>query len=1332
MAIFIYIYLTKDYSMKLRTFFLAAFAILAAACEVTVPVSSVTVVPFSVEIEVGEVRALSAVIAPDNATNPQVIWETSDSEVVTVSDDGHIKGIAPGEATVKAVSVDGGRTGSCNVTVKGKDVPPPPGPTEVNVSGIKLDITTAGLKIDESVTLTATVEPADATNKNVSWSIDPVIATLSPDGLKCKVTASKYGAATVTVTTEDGGKTATCAIEVTQTVIRVTKVTLSESSLNMVVDDTATLTATVEPEDATNQTVTWSSSDESIAKVEDGKVTAIAPGTAEITATADEVSAKCAVTVSAKEIPVTEVGLDIVEKAIKMDETVTLSARIKPEDATNKNVSWKVEPDIATLAPDGLKCVVTPKDYGTATVTVTTEDGGKTASAIIHIEKTIIAVTAVKLSASSLEMEEGDTETLTAVIEPDDATDTAVNWTSTDEKVATVKDGVVTAVAEGKAEIKATAGDVTAVCKVTVSKKVIPVTAIKLSAKSLDMVEGDTETLTATIEPENATDKTVTWTSTDEKVATVKDGVVTAVAEGSAEIRAAAGDLIAACKVTVSKKVIAVTGIKLSSSNLNMVVGDFVTLTAEVEPADATDKTVTWSSSKESVAYVKDGVVKAMSAGTAEIKATAGSFSAVCKVNVTEKTVEVTGIKISKSSMEMVEGDTATLTAEVEPSNATDKTVTWSSTDDKVASVKDGVVTAVAPGKADIKATAGGYSAVCSVTVTKKTIAVTGVKISKSSLELTEGDTATLTAEVEPSNATDKTVTWSSSDDKVASVKDGVVTAVAPGEADIKATAGGFSATCKVTVNKKIVHVKSVELSQSELALKKGDVYTLIATVLPEDATDKTVSWSSSAPTVVSVENGVLTALKTGTAIITVVTNDGNRKDTCEVTVKEEDIELVSIKFDLEDKDLLLARGTTYFVPVVFEPSNATDKTLEWTSSDDEVASVEDGVITAVGAGTATIKATASNGCSDELTVKVFVAAKSLTIDPAEVELQQGEKWNLEAKILPEDATETDVEWKSLNPSVATVTNDGMVTGVAVGIATIEASVGSVKATAKVTVKEKYIAVNTLIIGLATLNLPLGQTYQMTCTISPSNATDQTIVWSSSNESVATVSSDGLVTPVAKGKTVIKAACGGKEATCTVYVTDPVLLSISIPEELDVKLNETKTLKAVLEPADASNPGLVWEIDNPSIATINGESSATTSSHSPSVQIKGKAMGEATITVYSTTDPEDIKATCKVTVGPVPIETLEIVDYAGKTVNLQIGKSMEIKFKYSPADANPVSYHWGTNWDGISSGKGSVSFSAGSDAQSVKVTGKTVGDVNVVITADYTEAKSSVRIHVTP
>ena len=257
----------------------------------------------------------------------------------------------------------------------------------------------------------------------------------------------------------------------------------------------------------------------------------------------------------------------------------------------------------------------------------------------------------------------------------------------------------------------------------------VDVEKVSLNKSATTLTEGESETLTATITPSNATgDKTVKWSSSNEAVATVdSNGKVTAKKAGTAVITATSSNgKTAGCTVTVKQKEIAITGISLNKSTTSLTEGESETLTATITPSNATgDKTVKWSSSNEAVAAVdSNGKVTAKKAGTAVITVTSSNGkNASCTVTVKQKEISITGIGLNKSTTSLTEGESETLTATITPSNATgDKTVKWSSSNEAVATVdSNGKVTAKKAGTAVITATSSnGKTAGCTVTVKQK------------------------------------------------------------------------------------------------------------------------------------------------------------------------------------------------------------------------------------------------------------------------------------------------------------------------------------------------------------------------------------------------------------------------------------------------------------------------------------------------------------------------------------------------------------------------------------------------------------------------------------
>jgi uncharacterized protein YjdB/formylglycine-generating enzyme required for sulfatase activity len=571
-----------------------------------------------------------------------------------------------------------------------------------------------------------------------------------------------------------------------------------------------------------------------------------------------------------------------------------------------------------------------------------------------------VAVNGVSLNPTTLALQMGvtPTGTIIATVSPSGATDKSVTWSSSNPSAATVVaipsapgSATVTAVASGATTITVTTKNgKTATCVVTVRgpDSFEPVTGVGLSDYELEVVVGLNRMLTAIIEPINATNKNVTWESSDPSKASVEPGtdagtaIVRGVAVGTTTITVttADGDFTAECEVTVTPRdpnAIPATGVTVSPKILNLTVGGPTgNLTATVAPSNATYKGVDWTSNNPTVASVVNngannstGIVTAHTAGTAIITALTddGEWTDSCTVTVTDPNA-ITGISLSEERLDMLIDETATLTVSVTPTNVP-KNVTGSTTNSAVATVSvdtaTGIATVTAKGEGEATITIASVAypsvrATCLVSVTLLPVAVTGVELVEE-LDLAIGELKTLTAAVQPFNAHNKKVSWSSSNGSIATVTDepteivvdgetiiipaGTVKGIAEGTATITVTTdeeetpgNGFTADCEVTV--RFVHVDTVTVSLQTLTLQMGGIAgvgseTLHATISPSNASNKSVTWSSSntARATVNSTTGVVTAATTGTNInatgtvtITATSVDGSKIGTCQVTIE--------------------------------------------------------------------------------------------------------------------------------------------------------------------------------------------------------------------------------------------------------------------------------------------------------------------------------------------------------------------------------------------------------------------------------------------------------------
>ena len=671
----------------------------------------------------------------------------------------------------------------------------------VPVDGVNINTQEKTMVKGKTFQLVAWPQPSNATNRDVTWSSsNTAAATVDSTGL---VKAVEGGNATITARTVDGGYTASCSIKVT---VPVASVKLNIYGKTMMAGKTFQLAAWPQPANATNKKVNWSSTNTAVATVSStGLVKAVKAGIATIMAkTVDGgYTASCRITV---ETPVTSVKINTTAKTMAPGATFQLAAWPQPANATNKKVTWSSSNTaVATVSSTGLVKAV---KAGNATITVKTADGGKTATCKITVR---VPVTSVKINTTAKTIAPGSTFQLAAWPQPTNATNRKVTWTSSNTAVATVSStGLVKGIKNGTATItvKTADGGKTATCKITVK---VPVTGLKINTTAHTVLRGSSFQLTAWPQPTNASNKNVTWTSSNTAVATVSStGLVRGVKGGTATITAktAEGGFTKTCKITVK---IPVTDVEINTKSKVIQVSQTFQLAAWPQPADATNKAVTWSSSNTAVATVSStGLVKGLRTGTANItvRTDDGGYTEVCKIQVVEyKEVHVKGVRINTTSETIEEGRSFQLVAWPQPANATDKRVTWTSSNNAVATVSaNGLVTGHKVGTADItaKTVDGGCRITCRIRVkAAEVIHVYDLEINTTYIALDRGEVFQLAAWPQPANATNRNVTWTSSNSSVARVSaTGKVTAVGKGDCQIRVRTedGGYTQVCNVTV----------------------------------------------------------------------------------------------------------------------------------------------------------------------------------------------------------------------------------------------------------------------------------------------------------------------------------------------------------------------------------------------------------------------------------------------------------------------------------------------------------------------------------------------------
>lgn len=536
---------------------------------------------------------------------------------------------------------------------------------------------------------------------------------------------------------------------------------LSQTKATVNIGETVELSIT-----GTDQIPTWTSYNENIVSVNSfGKAVGLKKGKTTIRARIGSTYKTCTVTVVDSSIKLNKSAVTLYHGGTSTS-TIKLKATAK---GANKDVVWESsDTDVAVVDNTG---TVNSVSEGKAEITATAN--GKSASCMVTVLESSIS-----LDLDSLQVSTKGAGSSIKVIPAITGSKKSVKWTTSDKTIAAVSGGKVTGKKTGTATITATANGVSASCVVTVIDG-----NISISEEKVILYLGGTKAETKQLKTNAAKTEVVTWSSSNVDVATVNNGLITPVSAGTSIITAECNGKTDTCIVTVKDTSISIIE---ESVSLKTKGNKTYALNSRVIGRSSSVK---WTTSDKKVVAVSKGKITAKKAGTATITATANGVSDTVTVYVSD--FDPT-IKLNQGSYTLytLKGNTVTLKAAVDGAN---KAVTWESSDTNVASVTNkGKVTASGAGVTTITATANGVSAGCLITVKESQ-----VNFDRTAVSLDKGEKLMLGYDV---IGTKQTVTWASTNKKVATVSKGVITAKDYGEADIKATANGVTAICHVKV----------------------------------------------------------------------------------------------------------------------------------------------------------------------------------------------------------------------------------------------------------------------------------------------------------------------------------------------------------------------------------------------------------------------------------------------------------------------------------------------------------------------------------------------------
>lgn len=666
----------------------------------------------------------------------------------------------------------------------------------------------------------------------------------------------------------------------------------------------------------------------------------------------------------------------------------------------------------------------------------------------------------------------------------------------------------------------------------------VPATSVELSTDKVDVIRNRTAVVKATVLPQNAGNKQLTWSIANPEIASVDNkGTVTGLKEGKTVLRASISDSIyKECEVNVIDR--KVTAVNLNKTELSLNAGDSAKLEAALAPADPSDSSITWTSSNENVATVaSNGTVTAHKAGVAQI--------------IAQSAYQAKGI--------------ATVTVNYAPSVKLDRTgMTASANSEQSKSGGEGPASNVLDGKQDtlwhtnwtdtpdlhphwIKVDLNGTKTINKFAYTPRTGASNGT-IYKYVLIITdpEGNEKQVAKGVWAANADVKYAEFDA-------VEATAVKLQVDGN-DATASKGGYGSAAEINI---------FEVAQKPSANELAENIKIIAPVKPEDTKvsvpvingyDITIS-NSSNPEVIGIDGGIIRPENDTVVTLTLKVKETDSKavkaagteattnvDVLVTGTKSADVEAESVTLDKTSADLTV--GEELLLNAVVKPDNTTNKAVTWSSDMPAVATVENGKVKAIAAGEARITAATANGKTAVCNVTVKAEDEPEVILPTEVRLNipsaeftVGDQLQLTASVLPANAADKSITWKSDKPDVATVAN-GWVKGIAAGTANITAtSVNGKTAVCVITVKAQPQNLPTGVsLNKKTASVNLNKTLTLSAVVQPSNADNKTVKWASDNTHVATVE-NGIVKAVNAGTARITATTvNGHKATCTITV----------------------------------------------------------------------------------------------------------------------------------------------------------------------------------------------------
>lgn len=1197
----------------------------------------------SITVDKGSLQMIGNFV-PSNASNKNLKWSVDDENIATISPTGKLSAIKNGIVNVYALAQDGSEI------LAQKSI-------EISnqyefVESITLATTTRTNIINTpgaSVQITANILPITASNQQLFWLVDDNSkAYINQSGL---LTASSNGNVQVTAISQDGSG-----------VYGRLNITISNQnaivqSLNLTTPNNVTqintpygqlqLTPVFTPSVVNNNQLIWTVDNQNNAIVDqNGLLTALRNGSVTVKATTQDgsgVSASRSIVLINQPVLISNMIIQSSRDIINLpQDTLNLSLNILPANHTNSDVIWlSSNPNIATVNKDGVLSAVS---NGTVTITAISQDGsGIVANKIFTISNQFVKATALTIVGRNAITISQDTLQCSVSFTPSNVTNSTVYWSVNDEAIATIlPNGLLKAKGNGTVIVSAKTKDgsnLTVTKNITISNQEILINTMQIAARTNTInIAGDTLQLSLSVQPNNISTNNFVWRSSDESIASVSyNGLVTAYKDGIVTITASALDastISATYVITVSNQHKYITGLSSPQNNaLVSTAGGMIQLNVNHTPNTQTAPPIHWSVDNPNLAFVTpNGKLHALANGTVNVTALAmdgSNQSLTFPVRLTNQKTLITNLSLSASSNQInTSKGSLQINANILPANASLLQLVWKVDNPSIAQVSQlGLLTAYANGTVTVTAkTLDGSNLIATYTVniSNQSGITTAISLNTnlgSNAINTPNGTLQMIASITPSSTA---VRWSVSDTTIASIdQNGLVIAKRNGNVTVTIMAldgSNVQSSYTIVISNQRVNVTAITLSSETGNYQlntNGGTLRMFATISPANAYDASVTWSVRAGSGwATISNtGVITPIHNGTIFVRATSNynpDVYAEQIVSISYQSTSApSITSLTLTAPSTNINVDNGSLQLNANI-SPSNAK-RDLVWEVSNTNIATINPlGKLTALANGIVTVTAyslenpnvrateiiTISNQYMPVSSFLIRGYGASQSINTLNGTLQM-EAYN----ILPTNAILPFIKWTIDNPSLAIITEDGLLRAFGNGTVTVTAYAqdGSA-ATASTTIQitSQYIESTSINVAAPTVNMStIWQNNTIMPSFIPANASFPYVKYTSADTSIVYVSAQGILQAKKNGTTQVTVQAqdySGAVKNVIVNVTNQVTLSNGInitAPATNINIDKGTLQLEAIHSNTPSNTAILWRVSDESIAKVSNKGLVT-------------------------------------------------------------------------------------------------------------------------------------------